>query len=68
MNDFTVTEALEAYPIFKRILEHLNEYRYLTRKDYDDIVTDEYRKKIRQDLLKIEGGSDVVLIDVADLP
>ena len=53
--DFTITEALEAYPIFQRIVQHFDDHRFLTREDYKWILKEETQNQLKRDLVEIEG-------------
>ena len=55
MRDFTVTEAIEVYPLFRRIVQHLEDHRYVTREDYERILKEETQNQLRRDLAEIEG-------------
>ena len=63
--NFSVTEALEAYPIFKKMLEHLEDHYYLTRKDYERILREETQAQMRREQAEYEGGE--LIIDHTDL-
>ena len=56
MRDFTITEAIEAYPIFRRILQHLEDHHYLSREDYRRILREETQAQMRRELAEFEGG------------
>jgi hypothetical protein len=65
MRDFTITEAIEAYPIFRRILQHLENHHYLSRQDYAQILSEEIQAQMRRDQAEYEGGP--IELDCTDL-
>jgi len=68
MRDFTITEAIEAYPIFRRILQHLEDHWYLTREDYERILSEEMQAQIRRDQAEFGGGElELDHIDVSGI-
>jgi hypothetical protein len=60
-----ITEAIEAYPVFRRIIQHLEDHWYLTRKDYARILSEETQAQIRRDQAEFEGGE--LILDCTDL-
>lgn len=68
MRDFTLTEALEAYPVARRIDKHFKDHCYMTEEDYEKIKIEEYQKIIRQESLEDNGGAGLVIVDNTDLP
>ena len=64
MRDFTITEAIEAYPLFRRILQHFENHRYLTREDYARILSEETQKQMKRDLAEIYRELDIEPADI----
>jgi len=65
MRDFTLTDAIEAYPLFRRIVQHLEDHRYLMREDYERILKEETQNQLRRDLAEIEGELEIEHIDLS---
>ena len=65
MRDFMVTDAIEAYPLFQRIVQHLEDHRFLTRDDYERILREETHNQLRRDLAEIEGELEIEHIDLS---
>jgi ribosomal protein S19E (S16A) len=65
MRDFTITEAIEGYPILRRIIQHLEDHWYLTREDYGRILSEETQAQMRRDQAEFEGGK--LTLDYTDL-
>jgi len=54
--DFTVTEAIEKYPILQCVFKHFEEHRILTDEDFEKICKGECENRARRDLADVFGG------------
>jgi hypothetical protein len=54
--DFTITEAVEQYPILQRIYQHFRDHRILTDEDFEKMCKGETQNQARRDLAEVFGG------------
>jgi hypothetical protein len=54
--DFTVTEAIERYPILQRVYQHFQDHRILTDEDFEKICKGETQSQARRYLVVVFGG------------
>lgn len=64
--DFTITEAVDQYPILQRVFNHFRDHRILTDEDFEKICKGETQSQVRRDLADVFGG-DLVCFDNTDL-
>ncbi len=52
-----IIEAIKAYPVYQKILEHFKDHHYLTRADLEQFEGEEYQAETRRGIVELEGGS-----------
>jgi len=68
--DFTITEAVEQYPILQRVFKHFRNHRILTDEDFEKICNEEGENQSRRNLANVFGGeldisnNDLVKADI----
>ncbi len=51
-----IIEAIKAYPVYQKILEHFKDHHYLTRADLEQFEGEAYQDEVRRNLLEDEGA------------
>lgn len=51
-----IAEAIKAYPVYQKIIEHFKDHHYLTRADLEQFEREVYQAEVRRNLPEDEGA------------